>query len=61
MKTRWKGDRLMVETKTERGEMKETWSVSPETGRLTVRLELEPGGGRMPKVEVARVYDPVDQ
>ena len=40
--------------------MKETWSVSPETGQLTVALELELGGGRLPKVEVDRVYDPVE-
>jgi len=59
VKTRWKGDRLVVETKTERGTTKETWIVSPQTGQLTVRLEL--GGGRMPKVEVDRVYDPVEQ
>jgi hypothetical protein len=26
------------------------------TGLLTVKLEIEPGGGRMPKVEVRRVY-----
>jgi hypothetical protein len=60
VKTRWKGDRLVVETKTERGKMKETWSVSPETGQLTVRLALEFGGGRMPSVEVDRVYDPAE-
>jgi hypothetical protein len=61
VKTRWKGDHLVVETKTGRGKMKETWSVSPETGLLTVKLELEPGGGRMPKVEVNRVYDPAER
>ena len=60
VKTRWKGDALVVETKTERGKMKETWSVSPQTGLLTVKLEIEPGGGRMPKVEVRRVYDPAE-
>ena len=60
VKTRWKGDRLVVETKTERGKMKETWSVSSETGQLTVRLALEFGGGRMPSVEVDRVYDPAE-
>jgi hypothetical protein len=57
VETRWKGDSLFVETKTERGKVKETWSVSPQTGQLTVRLEL--GGGRMPAVEVNRVYDRV--
>lgn len=61
VKTRWKGDRLVVETKTERAKIKEAWSVSPETGRLTVRLEFEAGGGRMPKIEVDRVYDPVER
>jgi len=60
VKTRWKGDALVVETKTERGKMKETWSGSPQTGLLTVKLEIEPGGGRMPKVEVRRVYDPAE-
>jgi hypothetical protein len=59
VETRWNGDRLVVETKTGRGKTKETWSVSPETGRLTVYLEL--GGGRMPKIEVDRVYDPVER
>jgi hypothetical protein len=61
VKTRWTGDRLVVETKNERGKMKETWSVSPETGLLSVKLELEPGAGRMPKVEVNRVYDPAER
>jgi hypothetical protein len=60
VKTNWKGDRLAVETKTERGKMKETWSVDLETGRLVVKLEVEPGGGRMPKIEVQRVYEPVE-
>jgi len=60
VKTRWKGDRLFVETKTERGKMKETWSVSQETGQLLVVLEIEPGGGRMPAVTVNRVYDRAD-
>jgi hypothetical protein len=59
VRTRWDGHRLVVETKTERGRMKETWSVSPDSGRLTVRLEL--GGGRMPTVEVDRVYEPVER
>lgn len=61
VKTRWKGDLLVVETKTERGKMKETWAVSPRTGLLTVKLEIEPGGGRMPKVVVNRVYDPAER
>ncbi len=59
VKTRWKGDTLVVETKTDRGKMKESWSVSPEAGRLVVVLEIEPGGGRMPEVKVNRVYDRV--
>lgn len=61
VKTRWEGDRLVVETKNERGKMKETWAVSPQTGRLTVQLEIEPGGGRMPKVAVRRVYEPAER
>ena len=57
VKTRWKGDLLVVETRTEQGKMKETWSVSPQTGRLMVVLEIQPGGGRMPNVTANRVYD----
>lgn len=33
--------------------------MSPETGRLTVRFELS--GGRMPAIEIFRVYDPVER
>jgi hypothetical protein len=57
--TSWKGDTLVVETKSDRGQMTERWRVSPETGRLTVVLEIQPGGGRMPPIKVNRVYDRV--
>lgn len=56
VKTRWDGDRLRVETKSERGQVKETWSVSPETQRLTVELQIQRGG--MAPVSVKRVFDP---
>jgi len=55
VKTRWDGDRLQVETKSERGQVKETWSVSPATGRLTVELQIQRGG--MAPVSVKRVFD----
>jgi hypothetical protein len=56
VKTRWDGDRLQVETKSERGQVKEIWSVSPETRRLTVELQIQRGG--MAPVGVKRVFDP---
>jgi hypothetical protein len=56
VKARWDGDRLLVETKSERGQVKETWSVSPETRRLTIELQIQ--GGGMPPVSVKRVFDP---
>jgi hypothetical protein len=56
VKTHWDGDRLKVETKSERGQVKETWSVSPETRRLTLELQIQRGG--MAPVGVKRVFDP---
>jgi len=57
VKTRWDGTRLLVETKRERGGMKEAWAVSTEPPRrLTVLVELErPSGG---SVRIKRVFDP---
>ncbi len=56
VKTRWDGARLLVETKGQRGEVKETWAVSTEPRRLTVQVEIDrpPGGS----VKVKRVFDP---
>jgi hypothetical protein len=56
VKTRWDGDRLEVESKSERGHVKETWSVSPEPRRLTVELQIQHGG--LAPVTVKRVFDP---
>ncbi len=56
-KTQWKDARLVVDTKTERGEVKETWSVSPQTKQLTINLEIHRASG--PSVSVKRVFDPV--
>ncbi len=56
-KTQWKDARLVVETKSERGEVKETWSVSPQTKQLTINLEIHRASG--PSVSVKRVFDPV--
>lgn len=56
VKARWDAAHLVVETKTERGSMKETWSVASDTRRLTVLLEIKrPYGG---DVTVRRVFDP---
>jgi hypothetical protein len=55
VKTHWDGDRLVVETKSDRGEVKETWSVSPETKRLTLELQIQHGG--MSPVSVRRIFD----
>jgi len=56
VRTRWDGDHLRVETKSERGQVKETWSVSPQTRQLTVELQIQRGG--MAPVSVRRVFDP---
>jgi hypothetical protein len=56
VKTRWDGTRLLVETKGERGALKEAWTVSAEPRRLTVVLGLErPNGGT---VKINRVFEP---
>jgi hypothetical protein len=57
VKARWDVDRLVIETKGERGTTKETWSVGADPRRLTVLLEIKrPSGGA---VSVKRVFDPV--
>jgi hypothetical protein len=58
VKTRWDDERLMVETKSERGQVKETWSVSSEPRRLNLELQIQRGG--LASVSVKRVFDPVE-
>jgi hypothetical protein len=55
VQTTWKDDALKVERKSDRGKVEETWSVSPDTKRLTILLEIQRGS--MPSVSVRRVYD----
>jgi hypothetical protein len=62
VKTRWDGPRLVVETKSERGKVKETWTVSPASSgakRLTVTLEIQQPWGAA--VSVKRVFDPLPE
>jgi hypothetical protein len=57
VKAKWDGDRLVVETKGERGSTKETWTVGADPRRLTVLLEIKrPYSGT---VSVKRVFDSV--
>jgi hypothetical protein len=57
VKARWDKSKLVVETKTGRGSMKETWSVGQDPRRLTVLVEIRrPYGG---DVSVKRVFDPL--
>jgi hypothetical protein len=57
VKAKWDSSRLVVETRTQRGSTKETWSVADDPRRLTVLLEIKrPFGG---EVKVKRVFDPV--
>ena len=57
VKAKWDADRLVVETKGERGTTKETWSVGGDPRRLTVLLEIKRSSGGT--VSVKRVFDPV--
>lgn len=57
VKARWEADRLVVETKGERGSTKETWTVGGDPHRLTVLLEIKRASGGT--VSVKRVFDPV--
>jgi len=57
VKTKWDEAKLVVETKTERGHIKETWTVGNDPKRLTVLLEVDrPWGGT---AKIKRVFDPV--
>ncbi|HXY38868.1 MAG TPA: hypothetical protein VEQ10_04315, partial [Vicinamibacteria bacterium] len=56
VKARWDDAKLVVETKTQRGRVKETWSVANDPKRLTVLLEVDrPWGGT---AKIKRVFDP---
>lgn len=57
VKAKWEADRLVVETRGERGTTKETWSVGADPRRLTVLLEIKRSSGGT--VSVKRVFDPV--
>jgi hypothetical protein len=59
VKARWDEDKLVVDTKTERGHVKETWAVTSDPRRLSVLLEIDrPFGG---SVKVKRVFDAVEK
>ncbi len=57
VKAKWEKSRLVVETKTQGGSMKETWAVGADPRRLTVLLEIKRSFGG--EVKVKRVFDPV--
>jgi hypothetical protein len=57
IKARWEAKRLVVETKTQRGSAKETWTVGADPRRLTVLLEVRRSSGG--EITVKRVFDPV--
>jgi len=59
VKTRWEESRLVVETRTGRGSVKETWAVADGPRRLTVlvRMDHPLGGGA---VTIKRVFDPAE-
>jgi hypothetical protein len=56
IQSEWKDGKLQVKTERGRGAKEvETWELSPDGRRLTVRLRL--GGGRTPEISLTRVYD----
>jgi hypothetical protein len=57
VKARWDASRLVVETKTQAGSIKETWTVDSDPRRLTVLLELRRSSGE--GVTFRRVFDPI--
>jgi hypothetical protein len=58
VKARWDEGKLVVDTKGERGNVKETWAVASDPRRLEVLLEVQRPSGDT--VKIKRVYDPVD-
>ncbi|HXK10248.1 MAG TPA: hypothetical protein VMT70_11430 [Vicinamibacteria bacterium] len=57
VKAKWDGGHLVVETKTDRGSTKETWTVGSDPRRLTVQVQIRRSSGG--EVSVKRVFDPV--
>jgi hypothetical protein len=57
-KSRLEGGRLVVETKTERSKVTETYSVSPDRTKMTAMLRMERDS--MAAVTVKRVYNSLD-
>jgi hypothetical protein len=58
VKTRWDEAALVVETKTGRGSIKETWTVTDDPRRLTVLIRMDRPSGS--PVTVKRVFDPTE-
>jgi hypothetical protein len=58
VKARWDDSKLVVDTKSERGSVKETWTAASDPRRLEVLLEVQRPFGDA--VKIKRVYDPVD-
>ena len=56
VKAKWDGGHLVVETKTDRGSSKETWTVGSDPRRLTVQVQIKRSFGG--EVSVKRVFDP---
>jgi hypothetical protein len=57
VKARWDESRLVVDTKSERGHLKETWTATGDPKRLEVLTEVERPFGDT--VKIKRVYDAV--
>jgi hypothetical protein len=56
IKTSWKGGKLVVETKRDRGmAVTETWELVPDARRIIVNVKMQGAFG--PGVELKRVYD----
>ena len=59
MTAHWDGGRLVVETRTPRGRVVESWSASPEPRRLEVLLQVAQGSGQA--TAVRRVFSSVER
>ncbi|MEE8525054.1 MAG: hypothetical protein V3T72_14050 [Thermoanaerobaculia bacterium] len=56
---KWKGGRRFVVKTVDEGDQRkitETWEILQETGQLTITTKMS-GGGRMPTLELRRIYD----
>ena len=54
---KWKKERLVVATSTERGKISETYELETDSGRLVVTTKMK-GEGPMGGMALRRVYDP---